>query len=270
MVDERGRRLSVDYRVYCCAMRRRPRRLLLALATGLAVNLAVATGCALFSSLHSTSQLTPALWSAAVEPHQAHIEAWSRFRVEGAPTQPTHVGPARSGFGVTYTKTFHTSDPTGVGDFSTLKRIDFVFFEHVAAGWPLVAMEGGRSEEATIRAGGTLRSAQRRPERNSYSMTMFSDAASSPAAARHSGRQIPLMPRWPGFIGNTVIYALVVWIVFAAFVHWRSAHRIMRGRCIRCGYDLAHASHSSCPECGAPKSPGSPAAPPRRGSMPAE
>ncbi len=246
-------------------MRRRPRRLLLALATGLAVNLAVTTGCALFSGVSGAGPF----W-ATTPPRAAHIEAWRRFRVEDAAPQPTLVQWERSGFGVTYVAMFHTSDPTGVGDFSTFKRIDFVFFDHVTAGWPLVAMEGGRWENVTIQSGGTHRSAQHRPERHSYSMTMFSDVASSPAAARHSRRQIPLMPRWTGFIGNTLIYAVVVWLASAAFVHWRSGHRSLRGRCTQCGYDLAHASHSSCPECGAAKSPGSPAAPPRRGSMPAE
>ena len=62
-------------------------------------------------------------------------------------------------------------------------------------------------------------------------------------------RALPLQPIWPGFAINTLTYAAVLWLPFAPFTIRRVIRR-RRGRCIKCGYDLRHAEHQACPECG--------------------
>ena len=65
------------------------------------------------------------------------------------------------------------------------------------------------------------------------------------------GRALPLRPIWPGFAVNTIFYAAILWLlVLGPFVLRRYLRR-RRGLCPACGYDLKHAEHESCPECGA-------------------
>ncbi len=58
-----------------------------------------------------------------------------------------------------------------------------------------------------------------------------------------------------GFVLNTVYYTSTPWLfIFAGYALRRRARR-KRGLCVACGYDLRHADHEACPECGArPKS----------------
>ena len=65
---------------------------------------------------------------------------------------------------------------------------------------------------------------------------------------------LPLRPIWPGFAINTVFYALVLWLLFAApfaLRRLRGGRRIKRGLCPKCAYDLRGSSGETCPECGA-------------------
>lgn len=62
---------------------------------------------------------------------------------------------------------------------------------------------------------------------------------------------IPLSPIWPGFAINTIIYAVIVWILWSSMFATRNFMRNKRGLCIKCGYDLRGTEHEVCPECGA-------------------
>jgi hypothetical protein len=64
---------------------------------------------------------------------------------------------------------------------------------------------------------------------------------------------LPYGPLWPGFAINTVFYAAVLWVLFAAPFALRKWRRIRRGLCPKCGYDLRNRPSDSavCPECGA-------------------
>ncbi len=53
---------------------------------------------------------------------------------------------------------------------------------------------------------------------------------------------LPLAIIVPGFAANTLFYA-------APFTTRRLIRR-KRGLCVTCGYDLRHADHEACPECG--------------------
>jgi len=68
-------------------------------------------------------------------------------------------------------------------------------------------------------------------------------------------RVLPLRPMCHGFAINTLFYAAILWLLFAAPGLGRRRIRIRRGRCAACGYDLrGHPPPASgdrtCPECG--------------------
>lgn len=65
---------------------------------------------------------------------------------------------------------------------------------------------------------------------------------------------LPLLPRWPGFASNTLLYAAVFWAIFAMPFAMRRRSRIKRGLCANCGYDLRGRSVEAtrCTECGQP------------------
>ena len=63
-------------------------------------------------------------------------------------------------------------------------------------------------------------------------------------------RALPLRPIWSGFAINTVFYAAILWpLICGPFARRRHIRR-KRGLCVACGYDLRHADHDVCPECG--------------------
>jgi len=66
-------------------------------------------------------------------------------------------------------------------------------------------------------------------------------------------RMLPIRPIWPGLAINTVFYAFVLWLAFAAAFAFRRWRRIKRGLCPKCAYDLRNrpSDSSACPECGA-------------------
>src|SRR5262249_32247610 len=68
---------------------------------------------------------------------------------------------------------------------------------------------------------------------------------------RDGWRDLPAKPIWPGFAINTIFYAAVLWLPFAALGRIRRSRRTKRGLCPTCAYDLRGGRHSACPECGA-------------------
>lgn len=57
-------------------------------------------------------------------------------------------------------------------------------------------------------------------------------------------------PIWPGIAINTFLYATLLWMLTLAPFQLRRHIRRKRGACLKCGYDLNHADHDICPECG--------------------
>ena len=62
-------------------------------------------------------------------------------------------------------------------------------------------------------------------------------------------RLLPLRPLWPGFIINTLFYALLLWLLFFAPFAARRMLRRRRGLCEKCAYPLGVSP--ICTECGA-------------------
>jgi hypothetical protein len=61
---------------------------------------------------------------------------------------------------------------------------------------------------------------------------------------------LPLVPMWPGFVLDTVVFGAGWWVVAAGVVGTRRLMRQSAGRCGACGYDLRGGA-GACPECGA-------------------
>ncbi len=62
---------------------------------------------------------------------------------------------------------------------------------------------------------------------------------------------LPFGPVWKGIVLNTLFYAAVLWGLLRLPFVVRRLQRRSSGLCLRCGYDLTHADHAACPECGA-------------------
>ena len=73
---------------------------------------------------------------------------------------------------------------------------------------------------------------------------------SGPNLQTFRARCLPLLPLWPGFAINTVFYAAVLWLLFAAPFQLRCYCRIKRGLCSACAYPIG--SSDVCTECGKP------------------
>jgi hypothetical protein len=61
---------------------------------------------------------------------------------------------------------------------------------------------------------------------------------------------IPVHVLWPGFAINTLFYAGILWLIFAAPFALRRRRRIKRGLCPACAYPVG--ASDVCTECGAP------------------
>lgn len=59
---------------------------------------------------------------------------------------------------------------------------------------------------------------------------------------------MPLRIILPGFAINTMFYAAILWLVFAAPGFVRRRIRTRRGQCLACGYP--NGSSDVCTECG--------------------
>jgi len=64
------------------------------------------------------------------------------------------------------------------------------------------------------------------------------------------GIEISHWPIWPGFAINTLFYAGVLWLLFAAPFALRRGRRIKRGLCPACAYPVG--ASDLCTECGKP------------------
>jgi hypothetical protein len=61
-------------------------------------------------------------------------------------------------------------------------------------------------------------------------------------------RVLPLRPIWPGFILNTLFYAVALWLLWGGPFRLRQSLRVRRGLCPKCAYPMGEAA--VCTECG--------------------
>ena len=69
-------------------------------------------------------------------------------------------------------------------------------------------------------------------------------------APQHQYRVLPLGIICSGFAVNTVVFAAIGLLLLVGLYYSRLAIRAGAGRCPACAYDLRHAEHDQCPECG--------------------
>ncbi|MBL1217557.1 MAG: hypothetical protein D8M59_08675 [Planctomycetes bacterium] len=80
--------------------------------------------------------------------------------------------------------------------------------------------------------------------------TQFQDGITIPGwfQSRSSAVCLPTRPLWSGFAADTLLYAVVLWLLIARPFHLRRWRRIRRGLCENCGYPIG--TSPVCTECG--------------------
>lgn len=197
------------------------RRVIVFLLAGAVVNVAVAWGCAFSAdnyrigashdySTISVGDRTTAAWLGYICEEDSEVNVLRRFGVT-----LRHIPIVDEEFWEDIRKW------TQAGF-----RMTFVLpgVVHKASGLPFRAMECGIGDDRT-----------------DWSMTI---------TRGQEDRFIPLRPLWPGFAINTMFYAAILWLLFAAPGFMRKRVRIKRGSCARCGYPWG--AGALCSECGSP------------------
>ncbi len=103
---------------------------------------------------------------------------------------------------------------------------------HIVSGWPARSLSGEFWDSY----------AQGKPPQWSERRAVIVDLNRSFA--------VPLRPLWPGFTVNSLFYAGILWLLLPGPFTLRRLIRSRRGLCPACAYDLCHAEHEACPECG--------------------
>ncbi len=147
--------------------------------------------------------------------------------------------------------------------------------EH-AFGWPLLAMSvhrmsgqfsggggqsagggggrGGGTGQGVAPGGGPTMTLERGIEVPTWLTPWAATGTGSPGSVVGQGPQFAqalptrILP-W-GFIANSLLNGVVLFVLVSAVPFWRCRFRRVRGRCLNCGYDLRGGSHEKCPECG--------------------
>jgi len=198
-------------------------KLALFLVLGAIVNVAAAWGCTCNEKAGITREITPS-------------EIRDMMSVQSVVDWDDHwpiVAESERRFGLQRVAAYDADDRYG-GDPSKLplpqyRRPPFLIW--VNAGWPLHALNAQYGFEQD--------SVNGRPN-------MRTTSASSIQLA---SRRFPVRPLWPGFAINTVFYAVVLWLLFAAPFALRRRRRIRRGLCPKCAYPVG--TSDVCTECGA-------------------
>lgn len=134
--------------------------------------------------------------------------------------------------------------------------VDTLVFE-LAAGWPWTSWTGRYTTKETIHNknlySGSRQSAFKLPPRGSASWCIPITYAQTNALwpAENLLLMLPLRPLFPQVLWSIGLYGAVFYLIARPLVWFRRrrvSSRRRRGRCVRCGYDLA--GLGTCPECG--------------------
>ncbi len=239
-------------------MKRRLTKLVVFLLLGAVVNVAVAWGCALglpvlswdgpFWRSSRTGDPAPYWVVQQLERPGAMRYTWLHvpYDFDNAPGIDLGV--------------FREIEPVDLDDIPRWSRLDYTnpppqkyrgwssHFIDDARGWPVLAMSSFTAEgvdpvkDALLfrSSGGFSVPEELRPK------PLFVDVEDE----WFNRPIIPLRPIWSGFAINTVCYAVILWVLTLGPFTARRFIRRKRGHCLKCGYDLSHAEHEVCPECG--------------------
>ncbi len=208
------------------------RRLLIAaifLLAGAVVNVGVAWGCALWS---------PSTPGTSIGSNPQEDQAWFLDRAPPPPRTDwiaPHTRPD-AGPGFELIDCFSVSlDPAASSALARAIRI--------RSGLPLVSLEGSRWWNAVYSS----------PRPRTWNRYLNAALEPPPELRPRYKRLLPLRPLWIGFTANSLSYGLLLWLLIAGPFALRRLLRLLRrrrGLCPACGYDLRHAEHEACPECG--------------------
>ncbi len=214
--------------------------LLVALVGGAIVNVAVAWGCAGFST--QPQRATTSAWRAPATRTDVawqvdQYQRWGVVRVVAFPQAPRHnrtldvdapgIYPAWSGL------------PEGLYDDWSPNGPVWMIVE--GAGWPCFAL---RSTWHSDWLGAPVSNAGW-----SHAWGLPPGSVVRGGMTYGTPRALPLRPIWPGFAINTVFYAVILYGVFALPAALRRKRRLARGQCPKCAYPVG--TSDKCTECGA-------------------
>ncbi len=222
------------------AMRRRIIIVAIFLLAGAVVNVAVAWGCAMWSSPGPEPQPTlgkrptvdEGLWWKGLAPEGAARRAEYASRLHGLGIDVITLTGRRE----------LSRDGRGgiryAADRATTVRCGWPFRSTVGVRWDIgpYAMLFNRGVTTTSRAADALDGAFR---------------FNRPAwLGGNSLRLFPLRPVWLGFAVNTILYAAILWLLICGPFVLRRFIRVKRGRCPACAYPTGQSD--TCSECGKP------------------
>jgi hypothetical protein len=214
-------------------MRRRLIQFGLFVFAGAIVNVAVAWGCALWSPIGP---------SEPVEVSTVSLD----FR-QPALTSRGFVAERASAFG----RVDILVDDPGIDDQPAI-RMGAVGQQRIA-GWPMLCLQG-----SAIRTWADP--SMPLDERTKQHYLVLPPKALHRTIVEMRGIKIiglqpwiPLRPLWPGFVINTLFYAGILWLLFAAPFALRRRRRIKRVLCPACAYPVG--ASDICTECGKPVKP---------------
>ena len=127
-------------------------------------------------------------------------------------------------------------------------------------GWPAAAARCGSYTGRFLGRGFEIDRTRTRPVSLHGGVEVFTLPSSTPTVLTwQAGAQeplyrfaLPLLPLWPGFLINTLFYALLLFLAWRTPIFARRTLPRRRGRCVGCGYDREGlGTRAACPECGA-------------------
>jgi hypothetical protein len=186
-------------------------RVIVFLLLGAIVNVAVAWGCTIPS------------WSITLSATPVDGPSWPLKPKNSWSTPPNSVARATR-FGLAF-ESWHDTRTNGRYASMSVRR----------AGWPNYGLRCSSWHE--------LYAGQTKQQVTSFDAVMMK----RPFATE---RWLPLRPIWPGFAVNTLFYAGILWLLFAAPFALRRRRRIKRGLCPACAYPVGDSE--VCTECGKP------------------
>ena len=226
-------------------MKRRLFKLAVFLLLGAVVNVAVAWGCGIFAVRVPGGASRFVIWDVweIVHPTRQDLEWLNRSGWQPRPEDEDFTWKAASreisGFGLTR---------KGFFDYPTLKPgrgrgySSPLFVIRDRTGWPFRCLQAEKW---------LVKDSFGRQYQARYAVATVPVSYQWSAWAITDTRLLAILLIWPGFAVNTVFYAALLWPLISGPFAVRRVIRRKCGLCVACGYDLRHADHDACPECGA-------------------
>ncbi len=246
-------------------MRRRLLTVAIFLLAGAVVNVAVAWGCARFVRVSSS----PDPVTLTTSEFEAIVEAVVALYMEIGQRPPTPFAVSYRGSGIEGARAQRF---VGFGITIDLTFVDHGWSSDIEATWSPLGIDDvqwpgvrRRSPAEVLRVGWPVRCLRKDPHDRLLSwppgVVLDPDLVFELAMLRRLGANLPtppprplrpifFRPIWPGFAVNTAFYAAILWLLIPGPFALRRLIRRRRGVCRACGYDLRHAEHEACPECG--------------------